>query len=145
MNIKEASEYLHISKETLRYWETIGLIPSVPRNHSGYREYTGKELKWALFIKSMRNAGMSVDSLVQFVKLYRSPRDTRAEQKELIHQQYESLLQQRETLDETIRYLKYKLDHFEDHILPFLQDKSYFTKHQAPIIKGEKHERRHKF
>ena len=47
MNIKEVSERLDIPKETLRYWENSGLIPEVPRNASGYRNYTENEIKSA--------------------------------------------------------------------------------------------------
>lgn len=61
----------------LRYWENSGLIPKVPRNDSGYRDYTEREIKWALFVKAMRNAGMSVDSLIEFVNLYRNNKDSR--------------------------------------------------------------------
>ena len=77
MNIKEVSERLDIPKEMLRYWENSGLIPKVPRNDSGHRDYTEREIKWALFVKAMRNAGMSVDSLIEFVNLYRNNKDSR--------------------------------------------------------------------
>ena len=39
MTIKEVSEKYDISPDTLRYYERIGLIPKVPRNKSGIRDY----------------------------------------------------------------------------------------------------------
>ena len=120
MNIKQVSDRLGISKETLRYWEHNGLIPEVPRNQSGYRDYTENEIKWALFIKAMRKAGMSVEFLIEFVKLYRSKTDARDAQKALIQEQYDKMVEQRKELDKTISYLKYKLDHFDSHVLSFL-------------------------
>ena len=39
MQINEVSERYGLSKDTLRYYERIGLIPSVPRNASGIRNY----------------------------------------------------------------------------------------------------------
>lgn len=134
MNIKEASERLQIPKETLRYWENNGLIPPVPRNRSGYREYTEREMKWALFIKAMRNAGISVDSLIKFVRLYHRQDDTKADQKALIEQQYDQLRNKRDDLDRTLNYLKYKLDHFEDHIVPFLEEEAYYDRHKGRIM-----------
>lgn len=134
MNIKEASECLQIPKETLRYWENNGLIPPVPRNRSGYREYTEKEMKWALFIKAMRNAGMSVESLTELVHLYHQPGDTKAEQKALIQEQYDQLQAKRDKLNQTLSYLKYKLDHFEDHVLPFLEEKAYYDLRKERIM-----------
>ncbi|MCC4400191.1 MerR family transcriptional regulator [Limosilactobacillus reuteri] len=126
MNIKEASERLNIPKETLRYWENSGLIPEVPRNSSGYRDYTENEIKWALFIKAMRNAGMSVDSLIEFINLYNEHKSSREVQKSLVKEQYDILLAKRNELDKTLNYLSYKLDHFEDHVIPFLEEENYY-------------------
>lgn len=126
MNIKEASESLGIPKETLRYWENSGLIPEVPRNSSGYRDYTENEIKWALFVKAMRNAGMSVESLIEFINLYNSHKGSRAAQKSLVQEQYDRLLARRNELDKTLNYLSFKLDHFEDHVIPFLEENDYY-------------------
>lgn len=126
MNIKVVSERLAVPKETLRYWENCGLLPPVPRNESGYREYGENEIKWGLFIKAMRQAGMSVERLLDFVTLYRDHAGSRAAQKSLLQEQYDALLAQRTELDKTLNYLAYKLDHFEDHVLPFLEEEDYY-------------------
>lgn len=134
MNIKQVIERLGISKETLRYWENNGLMPEVPRNKSGYRDYTENEIKWALFIKAMRKAGMSVESLIEFVHLYREKSDTRDAQKALIQEQYDSLVAQRDELNKTISYLKYKLDHFESHVLSFLDEEAYYEMRKEKLL-----------
>lgn len=134
MNIKEASERLNIPKETLRYWENNGLIPEVPRNSSGYRDYTENEIKWALFIKAMRNAGMSVESLIEFINLYNSHKGSREAQKSLVKEQYEILLAKRNELDKTLNYLSYKLDHFEDHVMPFLEEEDYYELRKKKML-----------
>lgn len=137
MNIKEVSERLDIPKETLRYWENSGLIPEVPRNASGYRDYTENEIKWALFIKAMRNAGMSVESLIDFVSLYREHSDSRDDQKSLVKEQYDILLAKRNELDKTLNYLSYKLDHFEDHVMPFLDEEEYYELKKKKMLDKE--------
>lgn len=136
MNIKEVSERLDIPKETLRYWENNVLIPKVPRNPSGYRDYTENEVKWALFIKAMRHAGMSVESLIDFVNLYREHGNSREAQKSLIQEQYDHLLAKRNELDKTLNYLSYKLDHFEDHVMPFLDEEEYYEMRKKQMLDG---------
>ena len=43
MNIKQASEYLHVAQGTLRRWEREGLIaPS--RTEGGHRRYSEEDL-----------------------------------------------------------------------------------------------------
>ena len=46
MTIKEASEKTGISIDNLRCYERIGLIPEVPRNASGIRNYDEMTLGW---------------------------------------------------------------------------------------------------
>lgn len=137
MNIKEVSERLDIPKETLCYWENSGLIPKVPRNDSGYRDYTEREIKWALFVKAMRNAGMSVDSLIEFVNLYRNNKDSCDAQKSLIKEQYETLVKKRDELNKTINYFAYKLDHFESHVIPFLEEDEYYQLRKKKMLKQD--------
>lgn len=131
MNIKTVSERFNVPEPTLRYWETLGLIPKVPRDTSGYRDYGEKEIKWVLFTVSMRKAGMSLNALRQLVDVYNNHHDDRQSQKAIIQQQYDKLIKQRDELNKTINYLGYKLDHFEDHYVRFLDEESYY-KQTAP-------------
>lgn len=39
MTIAQVSQKYGLSQDTLRYYERIGLIPPVPRNKSGIRDY----------------------------------------------------------------------------------------------------------
>ena len=40
MTIKEVSQKYNISQDTLRYYERVGLIPTVARTSGGIRNYT---------------------------------------------------------------------------------------------------------
>ena len=46
MTIDEVSKKFDLTKDTLRYWERIGLLPDIARNASGYREYDEHALNW---------------------------------------------------------------------------------------------------
>ncbi|WP_338630479.1 MerR family transcriptional regulator [Clostridium baratii] len=65
MTIKEVSERFNLSQDTLRYYERIGLIPSINRNKSGIRDYTEEDCGWIEFIKCMRNAGLPIEVLIE--------------------------------------------------------------------------------
>ena len=69
MKIAEVSKLLDISADTLRYYERIGLIPKIHRDKSGNRDYTELNCKWIKFIKCMRNAGMPIEILIEYVTL----------------------------------------------------------------------------
>ena len=70
MTIAEVSKKLELSADTLRYYERIGLIPPVPRNKSGIRDYDENSIGWINFIKCMRKAGLPIEILIEYVTLY---------------------------------------------------------------------------
>jgi len=57
MKIKEVSEKYGIPKDTLRYYEKIGLILRIKRNKNEVGEYTDADCKLIELIKHMRSAG----------------------------------------------------------------------------------------
>ena len=114
-NIAQVSEKFDVTKETLRYWERLRLLPEIPRNESGYRDYGEHELNWIFFIQTMRKAGVSIEALVEFVELYRLKTNTRAAQK-----------QQKREIEKTLNYLNYKLDNFENHVLNYEIEKLHY-------------------
>ena len=60
MTIKQVSERYHISVDTLRYYERVGMIPPVNRTASGIRDYQEGDLKWVELAICMRSAGLPV-------------------------------------------------------------------------------------
>ena len=56
MTIAEVSRKYDITADTLRYYERIGLIPAVPRNKSGIRDYDEASCGWIEWMKSITRA-----------------------------------------------------------------------------------------
>ncbi|AMV61938.1 Transcriptional regulator, MerR family [Pediococcus damnosus] len=123
MNINGVSEKFELTKDTLRYWERIGLLPEIKRNESGYREYSEHDMNWVFYIKALRKAGMSIESLIEFVKLYREGNQTVDSRKSLLVDQRQELADKRSELNKTIKYLDFKINHFEDHTLNYEREK----------------------
>lgn len=46
LNINEISQEFELTKDTLRYWEKIGLLPKIYRNQQGYRIYSDNDKNW---------------------------------------------------------------------------------------------------
>ena len=69
MTIGEVSEKFQITADTLRYYERIGLIPPVPRKKNGIRDFDEQACKWVGFVKCMRNAGVQIEPLIEYVSL----------------------------------------------------------------------------
>lgn len=110
MTIAEVSKMYELTADTLRYYERIGLIPPVTRNSSGNRDYTEDDCKWVQFIKCMRNAGLSIETLIEYVNLFQKNYDTSVERKALLLEQRRIIEGKIEELKNTLSYLDVKIE-----------------------------------
>ncbi|WP_054200042.1 MerR family transcriptional regulator [Clostridium baratii] len=117
MIIKEVSERFNLSQDTLRYYERIGLIPSINRNKSGIRDYTEEDCGWIEFIKCMRNAGLPIEVLIEYVNLFQKGDDTIEARKEILIEQRKQLEEKMNEMKKTIERLDNKILRYEDKIL----------------------------
>lgn len=119
MTITEVSEKYELTADTLRYYERIGLLPTVGRNKSGVRNYTEEDCLWVHFIKCMRSAGISIEALAEYVSLFQKGNDTIAARKELLLDERKKLESRINDLQETLAYLNKKIDGYEEKMLEY--------------------------
>ena len=121
MNIKKAAEMFDLTVDTLRYYERVGVIPPVSRNESGYREYTTSDLNWIYLAKNLRNAGLSIESLIEFAHLaqLREEKDVSTAQKQILHDQLAELDEKIAELNKVRELLVYKITTYDEHLAQF--------------------------
>ncbi|SIQ91776.1 MerR family transcriptional regulator [Halanaerobium kushneri] len=122
MQISEVSERFDLTKDTLRYYERIGLIPEIRRNSSGNRDYREEDCGWIAFIKCMRSAGLHIDTLKEYIELYRQGDSTVKARKELLTKERDKLADKIDELQETLERLDYKINVYEKEILDAEED-----------------------
>ena len=114
VTIREVSEKYGVTPDTLRYYEKMGMIPPVTRNASGFRDYTQEDIRWVELAKCMRASGLSVEAMVQYVKLYRQGDETIKQRLTLLLSQKAELLEKRKKIDDALIWLETKIEHYED-------------------------------
>ena len=102
MTITEVSKKLDISQDTLRYYERIGLIPTVNRTKGGIRDYSEDDCKWVEFIKCMRSAGLPIEVLIEYVNLFQQGDETIQARKEIFIEQRRQLAEKIEEMQKNI-------------------------------------------
>lgn len=116
MNITEAGKQTSLTPNTLRYYERIGLIPPVARNKGGTREYTSKDLCWIEFIKTMRSAGLSPETLIEYVALSQLGDTTLEARKDILELQREVLQEKLEFIQQTLARIDIKIENYRTDI-----------------------------
>jgi DNA-binding transcriptional MerR regulator len=117
MTIAEVSKKFDLSQDTLRYYERIGLIPSVNRSSGGNRDYMEKDCHWVGFIKCMRNAGLPIEVLIEYVTLFQQGNATIEARKELLIEQRKQLMTKMDDMRKTLERLNYKIESYEQSVL----------------------------
>lgn len=120
MNRKQAAEKFDLTIDTLRYYESVGAIPPVQRNENGYRNYTKRDLNWIFLVKSLRRAGLSIESLIEFASLAQLEDDyAKQAQKQVLCDQLQEIDDKIKEMNQTRALLQYKIDTFDEHLAKF--------------------------
>lgn len=69
MKIGELAAQLGINTKTIRFYESIGLIPPADRTPSGYRDYGEEDVDRLAFIKSAQRFGLSLEDISEILAL----------------------------------------------------------------------------
>lgn len=109
MKISEVSKLVNIPSATLRYYEQIGLLDNIKKEH-GIRNYQQQDIEKINFIICMKKAGFSLDSIVQFVNLAKDKKQGEKRRLEMLLKQKDILLQEMKEKEETLNFLNYKID-----------------------------------
>ncbi len=109
MTIAEVSKIYDLTPDTLRYYERIGLLEDVPRNPNEIRNYDEASCRRIEFIKCMRNAGVEIEILIEYMQLLSKGSTTVKARKQLLEEQREKLEEKQRNITETLERLDYKI------------------------------------
>ena len=93
-SIKQISQQIGLSEDTIRYYEKIELLPKVKRNDIGYRAYSLEDRELLNSIVCLKNAGMTLDQIKQYAKL------------NTISERYEMLLTHKKNIEDQMSELQ---------------------------------------
>lgn len=73
MKANEFAKIAGVGKDTLRYYEKIGLISTPPRGPNGYREYPDSCLEELKFIKMAQSVGFTLNEIKPAIPFLADP------------------------------------------------------------------------
>ncbi|WP_233277422.1 MerR family transcriptional regulator [Paenibacillus durus] len=108
--IGQVAEKSNLSIHTLRYYEKEGILPFIKRNESGIRIYEDEHIEWLKFICCLRETGMSISQLKEFVELTVQGDATTEERIQMLELQKKTVQDQVNTLMSYIGMIDFKID-----------------------------------
>ena len=73
-NVGEAARMSNVSAKMVRHYESLGLLPTVTRTDSGYRQYSDREVHTLRFIRRSRDLGFSMAEIGELLMLWQNRR-----------------------------------------------------------------------
>ena len=111
--IKEAASLTGLPASTLRYYESIGVIPPVSRGASSkHRVYDESDLDQIMWVACLAATGMSVRNMKKYVANGRLGASAAREQVELLTGQQRRLALESEHIALRQRYVALKIDYW---------------------------------
>lgn len=129
MTIREIAAKTNMSTDTLRYYERIGLLPPVSRNAAGIRNY---DEYFVNFIKKLKASGMSLEHIIDYIRLAEMGDATIQERKKLLAEARETLLDKINSLQLVAELADYQLRNYEN----LLQPETYALLNRHPASKA---------
>ncbi|MFC9897734.1 MerR family transcriptional regulator [Nocardia sp. NPDC127579] len=112
-SIGEVSERSGLSRDTLRWYERVGLMDYIGRDHAGQRRFSDRDLDWLSLIGTLRRTGMSVADMVRYAELVRAGAATYPHRLEMLRRTREDVLDRIAELQETVVVLDRKIELYE--------------------------------
>ncbi len=116
--IGEVAQRMGLSVAAIRYYDEVGLLPFVKRDHGGRRRFTEDNVQLLQMILDLKRAGVPIKEIAYFVSW-------RLDGDESLHQRYEFLDQHEQTLVPHIHALATSLAYLR------FKNGSYKTAEQA--------------
>jgi DNA-binding transcriptional MerR regulator len=113
--IQQAAEEMDVSAHTLRYYERIGLLPSIQRGDNGRRHYTEEDLGWIYWLKLLRESGMSIRAMKRYVEITRAGDHTLDERCAMLEEHRSQLRAQIEKLQGYLEKLEQKVEFYQGY------------------------------
>ena len=132
MTIREIAAKTNMSTDTLRYYGRIGLLPPVPRNAAWIRNYDEYFVNFINFIKKLKASGMSLEHIIDYIRLAEMGDATIQERKKLLAEARETLLDKINSLQLVAELADYQLRNYEN----LLQPETYALLNRHPASKA---------
>ena len=127
-SIRAFADIFGLTPATVRYYESLGLI-SPQRSVNQRRFYTEKDVDWMRFILHLKNTGMSMEQLQQYVLLRSQGDVTIAERLELLLQTRDDFLQQQAKLQKHLQILNDKIEWYQRRQQGLLSEQVSFAEY----------------
>lgn len=113
LTVKDVAKKFNISEHAVRYYSDENLIPNLKRDKNNNRIFDEEALNWIQGIICLRNCGMSIKSIKEYVNLCLIGDSTVKKRKNIILEQKKLIDEEIKKLNQSSIFLNHKLEIYD--------------------------------
>ena len=113
-SMKQTCDKTGLTYDTLKFYCNEGLVPNVKRDKNNYRIFNDKDIAWINSLSCLKNCGMSILEMKEYLDLCLKGESTIPERKEILDGKQKELQHKIQELQESIDYINWKQQFYDD-------------------------------
>ncbi len=112
--IQDASAETGVSRDTLRYYEKVGILPGIARSQSGHRRFSDDDMGWIRLVQCLRATGMPIEDLHSYAELAQQGDATAAERLRLLQNHKRRIQDDMRELATALELVEHKIAGYDE-------------------------------
>ena len=112
--MKQTCEKTGLTYDTLKFYCNEGLIPNVKRDKNNYRVFNDKDIEWIKSLSCLKNCGMSIVEMKEYLALCLKGESTIPERQEILNNKLKELEYKINKIKDSINYIHWKQNFYND-------------------------------
>lgn len=113
----EACRETGLTYQALKFYCNEGLVPNVRRDKNNRRYFNEATVKWIKDLTCLKRCGMSIDEMKEYLALCLEGPTTIERRQKILARKQEALAAQMQKLQESIDYINWKQQFYNDVLL----------------------------
>lgn len=112
-SISQVSEILQIPSSTMRYYDSLNLLPQLQKNANGVRQFAQSDIDSLRVIECLKRSGLSMKEIKQFIELSQQGDASIEARRELFYDARENFAKKLAQMQETMKVLDFKCQYYD--------------------------------
>ena len=113
-SMKQTCDKTGLTYDTLKFYCNEGLVPNVKRDKNNYRLFNDKDIAWINSLSCLKNCGMTLKEMKEFLNLCLKGKDTIPERQKILAAKLNQLEYRIKEIQESIDYIHFKQQFYND-------------------------------
>ena len=113
-SMKQACQKTGLTYDTLKFYCNEGLVPNVKRAANNYRIFDDDDLAWINSLSCLKNCGMSIQEMKDFLELCLAGESTIPKRMEILNDKLVAIQSEIKRLRGSIDYIKRKQNFYQN-------------------------------